>query len=162
MELRRRLLVTSAAVLAAVFGAGAMTAPALAGTHPAPARPAASGTNATGTNISYGPVGNSSCRAHGWEYCLYYQQNQGGAYWGTNQRTFGTITATFPNNGAGHGQPVRNNAASMVDNTQTCNVTTWVYPNYVGDFNWLWPTFWGNLTPTLHNNEASISYNNCT
>jgi hypothetical protein len=156
MELRQRLLVTSAAVLATGFGAGAMAAPAMAGTHPAPARPAY-----TGTNISYGPVGNSGCRDSGWAYCLYYHQNLGGAYWGTNQQTFGTITAKFPNNGAGQGQPVRNNAASMADDTQTCNVTTWVYPNYVGDFNWLFPLFWGNLTPTLRNNEASISYNNC-
>ena len=157
MELRQRLLVTSAAVLATVFGAGAMAAPAMASTHPATARPAY-----TGTNISYEYEGNSGCANANWKYCLYYQQNLGGAYWGTNQQTFKTIIATYPDDGlAGQGKPVRNDAASMANNTPNCHVTTWVYPNYVGDFNWLLPTYWGNLTSTLHNNEASISYNTC-
>lgn len=158
MMRRQRLLVTSAAVLGTFFGAVAMTAPAMADTHPATAKAPAY----TGTNISSGLINNTSCRAHGWEYCLYYSPNLGGAYWGTNQRTFGTITATFPNNGTGGGKPVRNDAGSMANNTGFCNVTTWVSPNYVGDFNWLFPTYWGNLTSTLHNNEASISYNNCS
>ena len=156
MMRRQRLLVTSATVLGTFFGAVAMTAPAMADTHPAPA-------SATGTNISAGEITNSSpCRLRGWQYCLYYQQNLGGAYWGTNQQTFKTIIATYPDDGlAGQGKPVRNDAASMANNTPNCHVTTWVYPNYVGDFNWLLPTYWGNLTSTLHNNEASISYNTC-
>jgi hypothetical protein len=159
MMRRQRLLVTSAAVLGTFFGAVAMTAPAMAGTHPATAKAPA----ATGTNIGVFGPDNGRCRTHSptWDYCLYYQQNQGGAYWGSTQQTFRTIIASYPYNGTGGGKPVRNDAASMMDNTQTCNVTTWVSPGYVGDYNWLFPTFWGNLTPTLHNNEASISYNNC-
>jgi hypothetical protein len=155
---RQKLVVTSAAVLATVFGAGAMAAPAMASTHPGTVRPA----SGTGTNISTLGMNGNSCHNAGWKYCLYYQQNLGGAYWGTKQQTFGTIIATYPDDGlAGQGKPVRNDAASMVNNTPDCNVTTWVDPNYTGDFNWLWPTFWGNLTSTLHNNEASISYNTC-
>jgi hypothetical protein len=152
-----RLLVTSVAVLGTFLGAGAMAAPAMASTHPAAVRPAA-----TGTNISYGFEGETGCGAGRWHYCLFYGTNVGEAMWGTNQQTFSTITATYPHNGTGGGKPVRNDAASMADNTSTCNVTTWVYPNYTGDFNWLKPMYWGNLTSTLRNNEASISYNNCS
>jgi len=154
---RQRLLVTSAAVLGTFLGAGAMTAPAMASTHPATNAQAA-----TGTNIDKAYEGESGCSSGRWHYCLWYGQNIGEAMWGTNQQTFGTITATFPNNGTGAGQPVRNDAASMADNTGNCNVTTWVYPNYTGAFNWLEPMYWGNLTSGLRNNEASISYNNCS
>jgi hypothetical protein len=134
-----------------------MAAPALASTHPAAAaRPAAS------TNIDKGFEGESGCSAGRWHYCLWYGQNIGEAMWGTNQQNVGTITARFFNDGTGAGQAVRNNAASMADNTNNCNVTTWVYPNYTGAFNWLEPMWWGNLTSNLRNNEASISYNNCS
>lgn len=134
-----------------------MTVPAMASTHPGTTAQAA-----TGTNIDKGFEGETGCGAARWHYCLFYSPNVATAMWGTNQQNFGTITATFPNNGTGAGQPVRNNAASMADNTGNCNVTTWVYPNYTGDFNWLEPMWWGNLTSTLRNNEASISYNNCS
>jgi hypothetical protein len=154
---RQRLLVTSVAVLGTFLGAAAMTVPAMASTHPAAtAQPAAS------TNIDKGFEGETGCSSGRWAYCLWYAQNVGGAMWGTNQQNTGTITATFPNNGSGAGDPVRNDAASMADNTPDCNVTTWVYPNYTGAFNWLEPMYWGNLTSNLHNNEASISYNSCS
>jgi hypothetical protein len=71
-------------------------------------------------------------------------------------------------NTPGYGQAVRNNAASMENGTPNCNVTTWVYPNYVGDFNWLSPGEGGNLSPNandpqqLRNNEASIDLNTCS
>ena len=134
---RQRLLVTSAAVLGTFLGAGAMTAPAMASTHPAVAstHPATTAQPATSTNIDKGYEGESGCSIGGWAYCLWYSQNIGGAMWGTNQQSFGTIIATFPNNGTGAGKPVRNDAASMADNTADCN---------------------------LHNNEASISYNDCS
>lgn len=155
---RQRLLVTSAAVLGTFLGAGAGTAPAMASTHPATARPAA-----TGTNIDQGFEGETSCGVSGWRYCLFYSPNLTGAWWGSTQQRFGTITATYPfDHNPGGGQPVRNNAASMADNTSNCNVTTWVYPNYTGSFNWLKPMWAGNLTSGLRNNEASISYNNCS
>jgi hypothetical protein len=154
---RQRILVTSAAVLGTFLGAGAIATPAMAGTHTA-----ASTQRATGTLIDQAFEGESGCSAARWHYCLFYSPNISAAMWGTNQQNVGTITATFPNNGTGAGQPVRNNAASMADNTSNCNVTTWVYPNYTGDFNWLKPMWWGNLTTTLRNNEASISYNNCS
>jgi hypothetical protein len=153
-------LVTSAAGLGTFLGAGVMTASAMASTNPATAaRPD------TSTNIDKGYEGESACAIAGWKYCLFYLQNFNGAVWGTNQKTIGTITGTFSDeypDVAGAGDPVRNDAASMADNTDNCNVTTWVYPNYTGAFNWLEPMWDGNLTSSLRNNEASISYNNCS
>jgi hypothetical protein len=157
MKRRQRLLVISTAVLGTFLGAAAMTAPAIASTHTATAvRPA------TSTNIDKGFEGETGCSAGRWHYCLFFGQNVAEAMWGTNQQNTGTITATFPNNGTGAGQAVRNNAASMADNIGNCNVTTWVFPNFTGAFNWLDPMWWGNLTSNLRNNEASISYNNCS
>lgn len=161
MKQRQRLLVTSAAVLATFFGAGAMTAPAMASTHPAAAvRPNAS-TNIDTTYYN-ADQGNFAC-ANGWNYCLWYSPNYSGAEWGSSQvQSDKTITATFPDNGTGGGQAVRNNAASMGDGTEGCNVTTWYSPDFVGPFNWLYPGWAGNLTSNLRDNESSISYNSCT
>jgi hypothetical protein len=136
----------------------ASTHPAVASTHPATtAQPA------TSTNIDQTYVGASLCDGHQWYYCLWYSQGETGAVWGAIQMGYGTIIATFPDDGQlGQGKPVRNDAASMGNNSVNCNVTTWVSPNYTGAFNWLKPGWEGNLTSNLHNNEASISANNCT
>jgi hypothetical protein len=157
---RQKLVVTSAAVLGSFLGAVTMTAPAMASTHPGTARPA----SGTGTNIDQKHVGSSLCDGNQWGYCLWYSPNETGAVWGSiKQMTVGTIIATYPDDGrAGQGKPVRNDAASMGDNSVNCNTTTWVGTNYTGDFNWLKPGWEGNLTGSLRNNEASISSNNCT
>jgi hypothetical protein len=131
----------------------------MASTHPAAVRPN------TSTNIDQGFEGETSCGDSTWQYCLFYSTDTNGAIWGTDQKTIGTITATFSDkipNEPGAGDPVRNDAASMANNTGDCNVTTWVNPGYTGAFNWLEPPYWGNLTSNLRNNEASISYNSCT
>ena len=161
LKRHQKLLVTSAAVLGTFFGAGAGVgagmAPAMASTHPTAVKPA------TSTNIDQGFEGETSCGVSGWHYCLFYSQNVTGAWWGSNQQSFGTIIATYPDDhNPGQGDPVRNDAASMADNSEDCNVTTWVDPNFTGAFNWLEPMWWGNLTSNLHNNEASISYNSCS
>jgi hypothetical protein len=165
---RQRLLVTSAAVLGTFLGAGAMTAPAMASTHPtvASTHPATTAQPATSTNIDSvyynGDNGTFACKDNAWYYCLWYGPNYTGAEWGSQVSSYKTITATFPDNGTGEGQPVRNNAASMGDATAGCNVTTWFSPGFVGPFNWLEPGWAGNLTANLRDNEASISYNHCT
>jgi hypothetical protein len=153
--------VTSVAVLGTFLGAGAMTVPAMAGTHPA-----ATAQPETSTNIDTvyhnENNGNNACNNSLWYYCLWYSQNYTGAEWGSKVSSYSTITATFPDNGTGEGRPVRNDAASMGDATESCNVTTWYSPGFVGAFNWLEPGWTGNLTANLHNNEASISYNSCS
>ncbi len=121
----------------------------------------------------------SWCRGSAFNWCLYY--GQGGqnsdTAWAGSQNSVPNLSSpydwTFTSGEVhpvlpGNGQQVRNNAASMEDGTPNCNVTTWVYPNYVGDYNYLNPGEGGNLTPNsadpqqLRNNEASISVNSCS
>lgn len=92
-------------------------------------------------------------------FCFWYSQKLSNGVWGTNL-SVPTITGTFVNGGVGTGgvgQQVRNNAASMEDDSN-CFMYAYVYPNYVGDSNEVDPAFGGNLTssPLLRNNEASM------
>ena len=117
------------------------------------------------TNIDSWKPG-STCSSAGHQFCLWYAPGQGtgGAGWGSSG-SVSTISGTFTIGGssaAGYGQAVRNNAGSMTNATTNCNVTTWYSPGYTGAFNWLSPDEAGNLTSALHNNEASISANNCS
>ena len=135
MKRPQGLLVTPAAILGTFFGASAKAVPVMASPQPVVTR-------TTSTKCSRARLLAASAGRH---YCLLYSQNACGARRGSNKQKFGTITATFPDNqGAGSGDPVRNNAASMADNTGDCNVTTWVGPNFTGAFNWLEPMYWGN------------------
>jgi hypothetical protein len=127
----------------------------------------------TGKNIDYYPAGWYNCYEHSASdfYCLWYHPGLTGGVWGTTSSyvkcldpgggASGCITADFT---AGDGE-VRNNAASMADDTSNCHVTTWVSPGRVGDWNWLYSSWGGNLTSTsslpLRNNEASIDYDTC-
>lgn len=100
-------------------------------------------------------------------YCLFYSPDFGSIVWVTTQMSVSTISGDFYNASTGFetSYPVRNDAASMLDLSSNCNVTTWVSPNYMGNFNWLKPTYGGNLSQSgivLRNNEAAISENNCT
>lgn len=119
----------------------------------------------------------SWCSHSAYNWCLYY--SPGGAngnsaffnYFGgvpnLSGYTFGTGENKDPSV-PGYGQAVRNNAASLEDGTPNCNVTTWVSPNYVGNYNYLNAGWGGNLTPNsadpqqLRNNEASINVNSCS
>jgi len=120
--------------------------------------------SAAGTNIDFYSNGAQTCaNATGSAdfYCLWFSPGMTNGVWGTRNQNTGTITASFTQ---GDGA-VRNNAASMANNTSNCNVTTWVSPNFVGNFNWLHRGWGGNLTSgsiQLRNNEASINANTCT
>ena len=128
--------------------------------------------NSSGITSQQYEAGYSACTvamdrlSHGYPYCLFYSQGLGTIVWAANQQSVGTITGDFEySNGVDSGFPVRNDAASMIDITDNCNVTTWVSPNYTGNWNWLGPSNGGNLSTSgivLRNNEASISENNCT
>lgn len=120
----------------------------------------------TGWNVN-GWTPSTTCLDSVYLYCLWYHAGDGtgGAGWGSTAMNTSTISGTFFIGGSGasgYGQPVRNDAASMSNGTYTCNVTTWVYPGYTGDWNWLSPAYGGNLNSALVNNEASISANNCS
>ncbi|RKS68072.1 hypothetical protein BZB76_6315 [Actinomadura pelletieri DSM 43383] len=142
----------------------ALVAPALALVSAPPAI-------AAGANINAGNINPDFCGKY---MCLYYSPNLRGS--GSGISDVGHYPKAEPDlswytfynmnrGGAGHNQPVRNNAASMGNSTTNCNVTTWVYPNWGGNFNWLHKRKWGNLTEgsvLLRNNEASIGANTCT
>jgi len=139
--------------------------------------PAGASTHASGKHVNAsttGPTTNlATTNIDGWHptwcstsspylYCLWYSPGGANAGWGSTATGTPTISGTFfLGSGQGEGAPVRNNAASMSNGTGTCHVTTWVYPNYTGSFNWLDGTWGGILTSNLRNNEASININNC-
>ena len=125
----------------------------------------------------------SLCANTGWAYCLFYgpemDANSAAYIWGSANTNTSTISANFKHiDGilstgilelSNTNVPVRNNAASMANPWSNCNVTTWVSPNFMGNYNWLTPSEGGNLTDPsntntgayLRNNEAAISKNNC-
>jgi hypothetical protein len=124
---------------------------------------AAGPASASGTNINYYGSGWYNCAEHNGNdfYCLWYSPGLLNGVWGSTASGTGTISASFTDGDGG----VRNNAASMANDTSNCHVTTWVSPGYVGDFNWLNEFWGGNLTSgsiPLRNNEASINTNTCS
>ncbi|MGW7376781.1 hypothetical protein DEJ48_04040 [Streptomyces venezuelae] len=133
----------------AALGAGALTLAPTAG--------------ATSWNIDKWPSFWQPCGTY---MCLYYSPNLDNASWtptSTSDKDLGGNK--FGNHGtgtAGAGQVVRNNAASMGNNTTNCHVATFVSPNFQGDANWLHAGHGGNLNSTLRNNEASIRVDSCT
>jgi Peptidase inhibitor family I36 len=122
---------------------------------------AAGPASASGNIDGWHPTG---CHNYGEYYCLWYSPYGEGAGWGSSASSTDIISATFGNisGGAGQGQPVRNNAASMSNGTLHCHVTTWVDPHEQGAYNWLDADWGGNLTSQLRNNEASININTCS
>jgi len=159
----RWTLSIAVAVLAAAGSGTAIAAPAIA----------SSGVNIDGSGVTTQQYesGYANCNALGsvyrtLPYCLFYSQGFGSLVWSSTSSHVGTISGNFYyTNGIESSHPVRNDAASMIDITSNCNVTTWVSPNYTGDWNWLKPASGGNLSQgsiPLRNNEASISENNCT
>lgn len=124
---------------------------------------AASPASASGKNINFYSSGYTNCQNHNPNdfYCLWYSPGLLNGVWGSTAAGTRTITGSFTQ---GDGA-VRNNAASMANDTINCHVTTWVSPGYTGDYNWLNALWGGNLTSgsiPLRNNEASINTNNCT
>jgi hypothetical protein len=175
---RWALGVGSAAVLA--LGAAGLTA----GTAHASTGINISGLGVSKSDLTLWAGPGSLCANTGWSYCLFYgpdfDASSASYIWGSANTTTATISANFYNivdirstgilDLSNTSTPVRNDAASMANPWSNCNVTTWVSPNYVGNYNWLTPSEGGNLTDSsntktgayLRNNEAAISKNSCT
>jgi hypothetical protein len=160
---RIRALGIAVAALAAVGSGTAIAAPAMASSG--------ANINRNGVTAQQYQSGFANCVAMEnnsgtLPYCLFFSQGFGSLVWGSRSKNVGTISGNFEDtNGVTSSHPVRNDAASMIDISTNCNVTTWASPNFTGDFNWLGPSNGGNLTQgsiPLRNNEASISENNCT
>ncbi|MFE2101026.1 MULTISPECIES: hypothetical protein [unclassified Streptomyces] len=104
--------------------------------------------SATDSNVS---SWSTSSRCDGYFFCLYYSPNHAGGMVGYNVTQVSTISGNFND-----GHIIRNDAASM-ENSVYCDVRTWVYPNYVGNSNYIDGGSGGNLNGQLRNNEASIA-----
>ncbi|MER8088870.1 peptidase inhibitor family I36 protein [Streptomyces sp. NPDC058316] len=118
---------------------------------------------ATSTNID---TWSSFWQPCGTYMCLYYSPNLTNASWTPSGTSDADLSGNkFGNHGtgsAGAGQVVRNNAASMGNNTTNCHVTVFYSPSFKGDSNWLHAGHAGNLNTRLRNNDASIRVDSCT
>jgi hypothetical protein len=168
MPTRRQLALSASAALLAA------SATTIMGTGVAHA---SSGLNVSNLGVTAGPEATASedCVSFGQktgagEYCLFDNPDFGGPMWGGNGYV-STISGDFYNFTYGGtptktSYPVRNDAASLI-NPGNCNVTTWVSPNAVGNWNWVAPQVGGDLSDSgntstgiyLRNNEASIQEN---
>lgn len=118
---------------------------------------------ATSTNID---TWSSFWQPCGTYMCLYYSPNLTNASWTPSGTSDSDLSGNkFANHGtgsAGAGQVVRNNAASMGNNTTNCHVAVFYSPGFKGDANWLHAGRAGNLNGDLRNNDASIRVDSCT
>ncbi|MFB7211211.1 hypothetical protein [Streptomyces sp. NPDC056255] len=118
---------------------------------------------ATSTNID---TWSSFWQPCGTYMCLYYSPNLTNASWTPSGTSDSDLSGNkFANHGtgsAGAGQVVRNNAASMGNNTTNCRVRVFYSPGFTGDSNWLTAGHAGNLNGNLRNNDASIRVESCT
>jgi hypothetical protein len=139
----------------------AMTAAAAGGAVALAAAPAhaTTGYNINGWNES---ACTNTYRAN---YCLWYSQGgQGGGWAGYSQKTDLDQGQVFNiGGGAGEGQYVLDNAASMSNGTTDCHVAVWDDYGEQGNYvNWLSPGYGGDLTSQLRNQDVSIDENTCS
>jgi hypothetical protein len=104
------------------------------------------------TYVGTNPGATGRC---GFDVCLYWDGNEGGAAAGFYGSSDNLAGFTYPNNGAGAGQGVKNNAASIEDDGSGTDYS-YYNENYSGQNDWLNSYTYGNLVQTW-NNEASIS-----
>jgi hypothetical protein len=102
----------------------------------------------------------SSCN---YSLCLWYHdagQGNGGAGFGTNSTISNLDGYTYfldgsPNND-GLGQKVRNNAGEISNGSSQCTDYAWYSNGNTGLANYVYPSWGGDLTAGLHNNEGSV------
>lgn len=114
---------------------------------------------AKATNVNIG-AGNGICPNPRNAWCLFFSPNEQNGVWGSSTIDVHTITANFSD---GDG-PVRNNAASAINDIPACTIRIWVFPGYTGNSNSLPGQELGNLTSgsvQLRNNEASVDEFSC-
>ncbi|CQR59569.1 Hypothetical Protein SSCG [Streptomyces leeuwenhoekii] len=105
--------------------------------------------------------------ANGIGFCLYYNSNQQGAYyrWGSGTGEVDDLAGyVFPNNGAGAGQPVKNNAASAsysMGGGCVCSndfVRVFFYSGQQGDYDVVTSNTNVQLVKTYNENASWRSY----
>lgn len=96
------------------------------------------------------------CLDAGFKLCLYYNSGTAGAYWGTNVSVSDIGTRRFGTAGAGNGQLIKNNAASMMCGYTTPNrCTSYFNSGFLGNSDWMYWGQKGNLYYT-YNDEAAV------
>ncbi|CAN3979329.1 hypothetical protein [Kitasatospora purpeofusca] len=108
------------------------------------------------------PASASSGGCADYDACLYYSPNFQGAFFGDGEGSsqgYETYqynsTYTFGGGGAGNGQQVRNNAASVFNFNQNYSVTIYYSPGGYGVSQYIKRGTGANLIPQLRNNNAS-------
>lgn len=129
------------------------------------------------TGIATGPAdatgwpvdqGNVSSSGSGY-WALTYEANLHGMELGLGSCNDGTADSYLGDNyyycsgwdysDDGYKQIVRNNAHSIAS-TKCYGATTWVYANYIGDYNWVHAHKYGTLEHGVQNNENSAARGN--
>ncbi|MFF4345062.1 hypothetical protein ACFY00_34730 [Kitasatospora sp. NPDC001540] len=113
--------------------------------------------------VSASPAAASSgyC-ANTYDACLFYSPGYAGGYFGDGEGTTKgyetyqySSTYTFGGGGAGSGQYVRNNAASVFNYNINDSLTIYYSPGGYGVSQFFRPNTGGNLISALRNNNAS-------
>ncbi|MEV6796619.1 peptidase inhibitor family I36 protein [Streptomyces sp. NPDC051320] len=104
------------------------------------------------------------------EVCFYYNSNIAGAVYDTPYSASIYSTQVFVcskqahGDGAlcsGSGDPVHNNAASVINNNRYCDVAVYYNSNWTGPKQIIPRGTWANLNATLKNQNASHKFINC-
>lgn len=136
--------------LLAFAGAAAVTAGALS---VAVAAPAFAGDDYNGVCDAYQYIDDPTS-----EFCLYYHVNLTGSLWDKSSGDgpdYNLGDNHFIAPGDGHGQVVRNNAASARDRDYDETVHLFYSPNMMGTVDIIYSDSWLNDLGPLKNNEAS-------
>jgi hypothetical protein len=102
------------------------------------------------------------------EACLYYNSNLAGGIYDVTWNIWNYAPARFSCSWggtgticAGAGQQVWNNAASVRNNNEYCDLAIFYNSNYHGYVQVIPRRSWANLDPTLKNNNASQEWIHC-
>jgi hypothetical protein len=147
-----------AAAAPAKNGTGRSAGPALPGVYSAPGITDPKNTTTTNSvriTAAHTYVGDHIGRTGRCNYriCLYWDSNARGAGIAFNGTVFDLAGYTWPNNGTGYGQRVKNNAAS-VENQGNFPASVYYNENLSGPMDWLNPGTWGNLVQTWNDNAS--------
>jgi hypothetical protein len=124
----------------------------------------ASASTAKATSASVGTESSVPQECLGYYDCLWYSPGMEGSMWGSywlnNPDIKYSSTYLFFTPGAGRGEYVRNNAASVGSGSSFC-ATVYYYINYGGPSQTVGAYQGASLVPILRNEDASIRVENC-
>jgi hypothetical protein len=124
----------------------------------------ANASTAKETSASVSSEGPVSQECLGYYDCLWYSPGMGGSMWGSdwlhNPEIYYSSTYLFFTSGAGRGDFVRNDAASVGSGSSFC-ATVYYSPGYEGLSQTVSPYQGASLVAGLRNEDASIQVESC-